>query len=325
VETGEPRVINDLLAYLQEKPDSESTQKIVAEGIRSSLTCPLIANGNAIGFIFFSSIEKNAYRDIHTDMFTRIAGQLSVIIEKGRLTSNLAQQNLELHHLVELKNKFLGIAAHDVRHPLGYIQMASQLLLAEAKNPTGIDTSEFLETIYSQAQHATNLLDNLLSISAFDAKGSFLKKEPVEVIGLVTDAVSHQVQIATVKDTHIHLDKVSPVTIYVDPKWLLQVMENLISNAVKFSPSGSDIRISTKVADKHWYFKVQDQGPGITKEDRENLFQDFARLSAKPTGGEKSTGLGLSIARRVVEAHEGTIGVDNVPEGGAIFWFTIPI
>ena len=73
-----------------------------------------------------------------------------------------------------------------------------------------------------------------------------------------------------------------------------------------------------------WHFEVQDEGPGISEKDHSRLFQDFARLSARPTGGEKSTGLGLAIARRMVEAHGGQIGVDSVPGHGATFWFNIP-
>ena len=103
--------------------------------MRSSLTCPLIANGIPVGFIFFSSTQPNIYADVHIDIFKRIAGQLSVIVEKGRLVSRLAdqkaaieQQNKELYQLNELKNTFLGIAAHDLRGPIGFIQMIGHLL-----------------------------------------------------------------------------------------------------------------------------------------------------------------------------------------------------
>jgi GAF domain-containing protein len=133
--TGQPRIINDLVEYLEQKPESDSTRLVVAEGMRSSLTCPLIANGIPVGFIFFSSIQPNIYADVHIDIFKRIAGQLSVIVEKGRLVSRLADQkaaiekkNKELYQLNEVKNTFLGIAAHDLRGPIGFIQMIGHLL-----------------------------------------------------------------------------------------------------------------------------------------------------------------------------------------------------
>jgi signal transduction histidine kinase len=109
-----------------------------------------------------------------------------------------------------------------------------------------------------------------------------------------------------------------------DPLRLRQVMDNLISNAVKFSPPGSVVRVRASRQDAAWRIEVQDQGPGITPKDRQRLFQDFARLSAAPTGGEKSVGLGLAITRRVVKAHGGQIGVDSEPGRGATFWFTAP-
>jgi hypothetical protein len=101
-------------------------------------------------------------------------------------------------------------------------------------------------------------------------------------------------------------------------------MDNLLTNAVKYSPPGSTVQVSVQPEGDGWRINVQDEGPGITEEDRQKLFEDFARLSARPTGGEKSTGLGLAIARRIVHAHGGEIGVDSIPGHGATFWFTLP-
>jgi signal transduction histidine kinase len=112
--------------------------------------------------------------------------------------------------------------------------------------------------------------------------------------------------------------------VMADPVHLRQVVDNLVSNAVKYSPPGSTVTVSVEQQNSGWRVNVQDEGPGITAADREHLFKDFARLSAKPTGGEKSTGLGLAISRRAVEAHGGQIGVDSEPGHGANFWFTLP-
>jgi signal transduction histidine kinase len=112
--------------------------------------------------------------------------------------------------------------------------------------------------------------------------------------------------------------------VLVDPTRLRQVVDNLISNAVKFSPPGSLIKVYARQQEAGWWIGVQDSGPGITSEDRQRLFQDFSPLSAKPTAREKSIGLGLSIARQVVEAHGGQIGVDSEPGQGATFWFILP-
>jgi diguanylate cyclase (GGDEF)-like protein len=110
METGRPRILNDLPAYLAEHPSSDSTRLIVAEGLRSSLTCPLIASGHAVGFLFFSSVASGTYADVHVGLFERIAGQLAVIVEKGRLYEELARTKRDL----EAANKKLHeLAAQD--------------------------------------------------------------------------------------------------------------------------------------------------------------------------------------------------------------------
>ena len=110
LETGRPRILNDLTAYLEEKPESDSTRRMVAEGIRSSLTCPLLAHGMPVGFLFFSSREPGTYRDIHTDIFLRIAQQLSLVVEKSLLLERLFELTRDLREAhAELEHR----AAHD--------------------------------------------------------------------------------------------------------------------------------------------------------------------------------------------------------------------
>jgi len=141
---------------------------------------------------------------------------------------------------------------------------------------------------------------------------------------LLEDAVRRNDLLAAKKNTRVVLQTVEPGTVLADPIRIRQVLDNLISNAVKYSPPGSLVTVRAKRGSICWRVEVQDEGPGISSKDRERLFHDFARLSARPTGGEKSTGLGLSIARRVIDAHGGEIGVDSVDGKGATFWFTLP-
>lgn len=113
-------------------------------------------------------------------------------------------------------------------------------------------------------------------------------------------------------------------TVMADRFRLRQVIDNLISNAVKYSPNGTTITLAARRTQTMWRISVSDQGPGIDPAERGRLFEDFARLTARPTGGERSTGLGLAITRRVVEAHGGRIDVDSTPGVGSTFWFTLP-
>jgi signal transduction histidine kinase len=331
IETGQPRIINDLAQYLENKPSSESTRLIVAEGIRSSLTCPLIAKGKPIGFIFFSSIEPGTYNDVHVETFQKIAAHLSIIVEKGQLTSALAEhqkaierQNEELSALNDLKSKFLGIAAHDLRNPISTIQMAS-MILGEPPPDLSEDEHRFLvEDIDRQASYMLNLIDDLLDVSQIESGYLELRLEQLPLRQLLADAVRRHANLASAKRIEVLLSPCPDSVFCADPLRLRQVIDNLISNAVKYSRPGGTVVVQAAKDQGAWKISVRDEGPGIDPGDKERLFQYFSRLSTRPTGGEKSTGLGLAISRRIVEAHRGQIGVESEMGKGSIFWFTLP-
>jgi len=333
VTSKQPRILNDLEDYLRHKPDSESTQLMVAEGIRSSLTCPLLADGNPIGFLFFSSIHPGAYRDAHVETFMHIADHLAISVARGRLVSELAEQkraierqNRELQRLSELKTTFLGIAVHDLRSPLGLIEMAIALLLDPTVDIPEEERNILLRDVLDQSRHMLDLIHKLLDVTELEMGKLDLQREPVALAAFLTETVARHGTIASPKGTCITLEDppAASDTVRADPLRLRQVMDNLLSNAVKYSPAGSTVTVRAAYLDGYWRISVQDEGPGILPNERDQLFEPFGRLSARPTGGERSTGLGLTIARRVVEAHGGQIGVDSVPGEGATFWFTLP-
>lgn len=331
--TGQPRILNDLEAYLHEHPHSVSTRLLVAEGIRSSLTCPLTVNGDPVGFLFFSSREPYTYADAHVESYQRIAAQLAVIIEKGRLASELAaqknaidQRNTELQELNELKNTFLSIAAHDLRSPLGVIEMAMGILGDPQMDLTRDEYHTILDNIQAQTHHMTNLIDNLLDFSVIESGQIELLPKTIMLDEFLARMAHDHRQLAVPKGTSVYLAAApeTNTTIMADPGRLRQVMDNLISNAVKYAPPGSTVTLYAEPIPDGWRIAIKDEGPGISLEDRARLFQPFERLAAQPTGGENSTGLGLAISRHLVEAHGGTIGVDSEPGQGATFWFTLP-
>jgi signal transduction histidine kinase len=331
IETGTPRILNDLEAYLEEHPDSESTRLIVAEGIRSSLTCPLITDGEPVGFIFFSSVEPHIYTEAHVESFRRIAGQLSVIVEKGRLASELAaqkaaieQQNEELQQLNDFKDMVLAMAAHDLRNPGALIEMAVDMMLNPEMALTDEERVGLLQEISDQTLHMLALIDELLDVSQIESGKLELNLEPVSVEGFLTEAVRRHTRLAAPKGTRVVLEEGEEGTVMADWNRLRQVIDNLVSNAVKYSPAGSTVHIWAERVPSGWRINVRDEGPGIEADERGALFQYFSRLSARPTGGEKSTGLGLAITRKVIEAHGGQIDVDSGPGRGSTFWFTLP-
>lgn len=332
IKTGQPRIINDLREYLAAHPDSESTALVVQEGIRSSLTCPLIVNGSPVGFIFFSSREPYAYQDVHIEIFQRIASQLAIIIEKGRLVTELAaqnaeiqRQNQELARLNELKNMFLGIAAHDLRSPLGVIQMALTFLLDYHASLPDDEREAVIKDAEEQVENMLVMINELLDITQIEVGELELMHSTIDMADFLAEAAHDHDRIAGHKGTRVVLGEVPAGLVEGDPFRLRQVIDNLLSNAIKFSPPGSTVHVWAERGADEWRVYVRDQGPGISPEDRERMFQHFARLSARPTGGERSTGLGLSIARRIVQQHGGTVDVESVEGAGSTFWFTLPL
>jgi len=296
------------------------------------LTCPLIANGVPVGFMFFSSVNADTYANVHVGVFKQIAEQLSVIVEKGRLVSDLAEknaliekQNEELRRLYDLHNLFLGMAAHDLRNPITNIQLLSDVLLGDDKGPlSASEQHDFIQDINMQARFMGELIGDILNLAEIEAGKFTLAMEEIEMGGFLRMIVRHHDKLAAQKRSKVILTSRPSGSMQADAQRMRRVLDNLISNAIKFSPPGSTIKVRVSRSGTGWRFEVQDQGPGISENDRSRLFQDFARLSARPTGGEKSTGLGLAIAHRMVEAHGGQINVISEAGQGAIFWFTIP-
>lgn len=331
MQTGEPRIINNLMHYLSQKPTSVSTQLMIEEGMRSSLTCPLKIRGEPVGFLFFSSVDPDMYVNVHVNIFKRIAAQVALTVEKGRLVTELAAQkadieakNRELVRLNDLRNTFIGVAAHDLRNPITSIQLALDLLLSYGDRLSPEETEAILHDSRQQTAHMLILLNDMLNITQIEGGRLDLALETIDVERFLQTTIHRHNQLAVPKGTHIALKTNGRHHVVADPQRLRQVMDNLISNAVKFSPPQSEIHVIAEEMDNGIKVSVMDQGPGITEEDRKHLFQDFARLSARPTGGESSTGLGLAITKRIVTAHGGTIGVDSHSGRGATFWFILP-
>jgi signal transduction histidine kinase len=331
LQTGQPRILNDLVAYLETKPNSHSTRLIVREGMRSSLTCPLIVKDEPLGFLFFSSAQPGVYQNQHSEIFQQIASQLVVIVEKAKLISDLEQSREEIKHqnealqrLDELKNTFIAIAAHDLRSPLSYILTSIELITGPDAALYRDHQKTFLEGIQRQVRHMVHLVDDLLDLGEIQSGRFKLHLQAIKLSEILEEAVRVQSQLAAAKGTQIELVMEDDGLVHVDPSRMRQVLYNLLSNGVKYSPPNSQVQMLVRRQSSSWRIMIVDQGPGIRVEDRPRLFQPYQRLSAKPTAGEKSTGLGLAICRSIIEAHAGSIGVDSTPGKGASFWFTLP-
>ena len=225
------------------------------------------------------------------------------------------------------KNKFLGMCAHDLRNPLASIRGLTEFLRDGAVGPLAPEQRDLVETIHGASQQMLELVNELLDVATIESGELKLRLARCDLADLITRSVALTNMEAARKQTVVTFDPrgTAPVAM-LDSAKMRQVVDNLLSNAVKYSPPGSAITVTLHAADAAGQcgFAVQDQGPGIPDSERDKLFQDFSRLSAQPTGGEKSTGLGLAICRKIVEAHGGTITATNLPARGCEFRVLLP-
>ncbi len=319
METRQPRILNDLEAYLSEHPGSHSTRLIISEGIRASLTCPLVAMGQPIGFMFFSSTRTGAYTEEHVSLIQQVAGQLAVTIEKSRLYERMVELNAQ-------KNTLLGIAAHDLRGPIAVVQGFVELVQEGLAGPITPKQQEVMALIRRACNTMLGLIDNFLDISAIEAGRLRLEPKEVDLRAFLEDAASTNSLLAGAKSIRIALDLPPEAThARFDPDRINQVLNNLIGNAIKFSHPQTVITLGGRQVDGEIEIYVRDQGQGIPTQDLPKLFRTFGRGSVRPTGGEKTTGLGLAIVKRMVEAHGGRIAVESRVGDGSRFSVRLPL
>ncbi|MCR9143990.1 MAG: hybrid sensor histidine kinase/response regulator [bacterium] len=239
--------------------------------------------------------------------------------------TQLEQQNEHLAALNDQKNQFLGMAAHDLRNPLGIIQGFSTLLI-EADGLPPESQTQLMNRIHASSQFMLQLVDDLLDISAIESGKLELHPEPVAVAKIFQSCVDLNTIPASQKQIGVDVDLPEDLPlISADPSKMDQVINNLLSNAIKFSHSGSRVTLAARAAGDRVQMSVSDSGQGIPADELGKLFQPFQKSSVRATAGEKSTGLGLTIVRRIVEGHGGTIEVESEVGAGTTFTVSVPV
>lgn len=237
----------------------------------------------------------------------------------------IRQKNKELEELNETKNKFLGMASHDLRNPLHTIQSFSQILEDGMVGDINAEQKDMLGSIYNASKFMQALLENLLDISKIESGKIELDKQVRDFNLTVKQQVKLQQLLAKKKQIALHMNLGEIPLVRFDQNAIMQVLGNLIGNAIKFSPPDSSIYVATEHAGDRICCSVRDEGPGLSQKDQELLFKEFQRLSAKPTGGEKSTGLGLAIVKKLVHLHNGQVGARSTLGKGTTFFFSLPM
>jgi PAS domain S-box-containing protein len=310
----------------RDQPDLARLRAAVKRGEPCRIT---LRNYRKDGSLFWNELFMSPIFDLDGRL-THFVGVQTDVTASKIAEEELAQRSVQLEDMNERltalnqqKNAFLGMAAHDLRTPLTVLQGFAELLTHPSAQPE--DFSEFSLIIRDTIQQMLALLDDLLDITAIEAGKLTLRPETVPIAPFIERIAKLNRRLGEQKGIRL-VTEVAPdlPPISFDPRRIEQVLNNLLSNAFKFSHADTTVTLSVQRAAGGVEFAVRDQGQGIRPDEIDKVFGEFQRVSTRPTGDEASTGLGLSICRRIVQLHNGEIGVESEVGAGSRFTFTLP-
>jgi signal transduction histidine kinase len=236
--------------------------------------------------------------------------------------NEILKKNEELLNLNNEKNNLISIVAHDLKSPLN--QMRGLLSIIKVKiDKSDSETIACLEMIEKSATRLTTLIAKILDVEAIESKDLNLVTERFNLSELLRLLVERYTLSATEKSIKLIFEHEDEILVMADKVYTMQIFDNLLSNAIKFSPSNTNIFIRVKKEKDKVITAIKDEGPGISEEDMKKLFGKYQKLSARPTGNEASTGLGLSIVKKFVEAMNGQIWCESQFGEGASFFVAL--
>jgi len=272
------------------------------------------------GTVFPVLIEDRLILD-EKGQITGIRCTIQDITERKRAEEALARQNRELEILNETKDRFLGIAAHDLRNPLTTVKVSTQLLQGRTTRET---RQTILNNISRSVEKMLGLINSLLDVSKIRSGKLEIKPEDVAVKEFLKECYVANEMIGRQKEIALVLSVAEDIGhARFDKERMHQAVDNLLSNAFKYSNPNTTVTLSAKRSERGLEIRVEDQGVGIKDEDLPLLFAEFSKASGQPTAGEPSHGLGLAIVKRVVELQGGRIEAKGRPGGGATFAITL--
>jgi signal transduction histidine kinase/DNA-binding NarL/FixJ family response regulator len=279
--------------------------------------------GSRLSIAFDNVILYQQLHEANTQLEDRVAQRTRALMLANH---RLSAQWMRLQRANGFKNEILGTVAHDLKNPLGVIlgrtEMLTELIAAAASKES---ITAQVEHIRDATRRLTSMVDHLISDAMADAFDITIRREPVDLGALVNEVAESNRPLASNKQQIIAVSAPEDCSTMCDADRMREAIDNLISNSIKYSPIGGRIEVLVTLDNDIIVIRVNDQGAGLSPEDLGRLFGRFQRLSAKPTAGESSTGLGLSIVKRIVDMHGGNITADSGGPGqGASFTITLP-
>ncbi|NUN10860.1 MAG: HAMP domain-containing histidine kinase [Ignavibacteriaceae bacterium] len=278
---------------------------------------------NTIRSLIKSEKDLKAGRKKTEDLY--IDDMMKLNNELVSMHREMAKKNKELEEYNKLKNQFLGIAAHDLRNPLGQIYNILEIVEDDAGSLSQ-EMRNFIAMAKSRSQYMMSMLNELLDVSAIESGEINISPRPADIVSIVNAVINFNNHLAVKKGISINYDPpAEPLSATVDSSKIEQVITNFLTNAIKYSFGGSNIYITTIRSGNEFILSVKDEGQGIDEKELALLFRPFQKTSTKSTANEKSTGLGLFIVKKIIEAHKGRVWAESKPGAGSIFYFSVPL
>jgi signal transduction histidine kinase/CheY-like chemotaxis protein len=279
--------------------------------------------GSRLSIAFDNVILYQQLHEANTQLEDRVAQRTRALMQANR---RLSAQWLRLQRANGFKNEILGTVAHDLKNPLGVIlgrtEMLTELISAGSSRES---VTAQVEHIRDATKRLTLMVDHLISDAMADAFDITIRREPVDVAALVTEVADANQPLAANKQQVIMVSAPPNHVTMCDADRMREAIDNLVSNAIKYSPIGGKITVLVNHEPDNTTIRIADEGAGLSPEDLGRLFGRFQRLSAKPTAGESSTGLGLSIVKRIIDMHGGKVTADSGGPGqGSTFTVMLP-
>lgn len=251
----------------------------------------------------------------------RTLAEKNHLLEEQKLT--IEEQSSELEQLIEDKDYIIRILAHDLRNPLANIKSVVHLMQSESDEER---REEYINIINQSSSNAHDLIDRVLEMDAIGYDTLDIQLEELDVGDVLKESINSMSELARKKQAVIELDDKSKKSqIKAERTYLYQIFNNLLSNAIKFSEEGKKIIAEMSNESNNILIRIIDEGPGIHPDEEDRLFKKFSKLSTRPTAGESSTGLGLSLVKRYVELIDGNIWYERNESKGAVFVVELPL
>jgi PAS domain S-box-containing protein len=296
--------------------DGEHLSILHEMGFKSYLCAPLVARSRVLGVMtFLSERLGRCYTADDLCMAEDFTCRAALAIDNARLYDQ-AQRALRV------RDDVLSIVSHDLRNPLGVIRLNTSVLLSASPANGGSErVRKAAERMRRAGEHMNRLISDLLDATRIEASGLSIEKRPHRVGALVKDALELMKPLASPRSLELEARTDTDGTVLCDSERILQVLSNLIGNAIRFTPEGRKVTLSAEVGEQEVRFTVSDEGPGITAVLRRRIFDRFYQAE---DAARQGAGLGLFIAKGIVEAHGGRIWVESEPGAGSTFSFTLP-